>query len=77
MGTAYLFYICPVCFNACEDLEECHQHLMIRCEPGAQVGRHSCDLGKRDITLNLMPIVDHSPAAGCGPAGALERLVRR
>ena len=35
MGTAYLFYICPVCFNACEDLEECHQHLMIRCEPGA------------------------------------------
>jgi hypothetical protein len=35
MSTVHLFYICPVCFNACEDLEECHEHLMIRCEPGA------------------------------------------
>jgi len=34
MSAVYTFYICPVCFNAGEDLEECHQHLMIRCEPG-------------------------------------------
>jgi len=35
MSTVYLFYICPVCFNACEDPQECHEHQMIGCEPGS------------------------------------------
>ncbi len=34
MSTVYLFYICPTCFNACEDLKECHEHQMMGCDPG-------------------------------------------
>lgn len=34
MSTGHLFYICPVCFNACKDPEECHEHQMMCCDPG-------------------------------------------
>ena len=34
MSTVSLFYLCPVCFNACEDPQECHQHEMLSCDPG-------------------------------------------
>lgn len=27
-------YICPVCFQVCETMRECHEHLMIKCKPG-------------------------------------------
>ena len=34
MSTVHLFYICPVCFNACEDRASCHEHEMMCCDPG-------------------------------------------
>lgn len=35
MGAGYLFYICPFCFRVCDSCEECHEHQMICCDPGA------------------------------------------
>jgi hypothetical protein len=34
MGTVHVFFICPTCFNACEDAQECHEHQMMGCDPG-------------------------------------------
>lgn len=56
MSAVYTFYICPVCFNAGEDLEECHQHLMIRCEPGTP------DLERRKPLMDATGrILTHAP----------------
>jgi hypothetical protein len=27
-------YICPVCFQVCDSVKECHAHRMIACNPG-------------------------------------------
>lgn len=29
-----VIYICPVCFQVCESERQCHEHLMVRCNPG-------------------------------------------
>jgi hypothetical protein len=29
-----LLYICPVCFRACSEQEDCHGHSMLCCDPG-------------------------------------------
>lgn len=29
-----IFYICPICFQVCEDEKECHAHRMVECNPG-------------------------------------------
>jgi hypothetical protein len=35
MSEHHLFFICPVCFRACQDAQECHEHRMMCCDPGA------------------------------------------
>jgi hypothetical protein len=34
MGTKDVFYICPVCFQTCDNKIECHAHMMIACDTG-------------------------------------------
>jgi hypothetical protein len=29
-----VFYICLTCFRVCETEQECHEHLMVPCDPG-------------------------------------------
>ncbi len=29
-----VFYICPICFQVCETERQCHDHRMLRCDPG-------------------------------------------
>jgi len=31
METKQVFYICPVCFQACDTQKECHAHQMVAC----------------------------------------------
>jgi hypothetical protein len=30
------FYICPVCFQVCDTKRECHEHMMVECNPGQE-----------------------------------------
>ena len=34
MSEEGVFYICPVCFQACDSEVECHRHKMVECRPG-------------------------------------------
>ena len=34
MNNDEVIYICPKCFQVCDSKIECHQHLMIKCNPG-------------------------------------------
>lgn len=34
MKSAYLFYLCPTCFEATQDEEQGHRHGMLLCDPG-------------------------------------------
>lgn len=29
-----ILYICPICFRVCETEDECHEHVMVKCETG-------------------------------------------
>ena len=34
MNTSLVFYLCPICFYACETLDEGHEHALLRVDPG-------------------------------------------
>jgi len=34
MSESNAIYICPVCFDTSEIKQVCHQHMMLRCDPG-------------------------------------------
>lgn len=34
MDEKNIFYICPVCFQVCDSLQECHAHKMLECSGG-------------------------------------------
>jgi len=34
MNTSFVFYLCPTCFYACADEDECHEHTLLRVDPG-------------------------------------------
>ncbi len=34
MSAKFLFYLCPICFQADDSPRNCHDHPMIRCDAG-------------------------------------------